>query len=97
MGYLREVTVSGTVGKQVIPTGGVKQATLESVTLTPSGANATIKIRDGGPASASGEVVFFGRAPSAYGSKTFEIEHKFTKGMHVTVIGTNAVAYLDLC
>ena len=93
---LLEVTVSGSVGKQIVATGGQKQASIESVTLTPSGANATIKIRDGGAAAASGEVVFFGRAPSAFGSKTFEICHKFTKGMHVTVIGTNAVAYLEL-
>lgn len=88
---LIEVAVSGAVGKQTIPT--TKQAKLEAITLTPSGANATIKIRDG---NASGEVVLFGRAMSANGSTTFCAEHKFTKGMHVKVIGTNAVAYLEL-
>ena len=90
---LLEVTVSGTVGKQVV--AKTAQTEMKAIVLSPSGANATIKIRDqhGG---ASGEVVLFARAPSAYGSKTLKVCHKFTKGMHVTVIGTNAVAYLDL-
>lgn len=88
-----QVAVSGTVGKQVFKTSGknLNQAYLKSVLLTPSGANATVKIRDG---NASGEVVFFGRAPSAFGTKEMEVEHKFTKGMHVVVIGANAQAYL---
>jgi len=88
---LIEVAVSGAVGKQTIPV--TKQTELEGFTVTPSGANATIKIRDG---NASGEVVFFGRVLSAFGSKHFCAEHKFTKGMHVKLIGTNAVAYLEL-
>lgn len=88
---LIQVAISGTVGKQVYPTN--RQIELESITLTPSAANATIKIRDG---NASGEVVFFGRATSAYGSRTFEVCHNFTKGMHVKVIGTLAEAYLDI-
>ena len=91
MSYLREVAVSAAVGKQVIPTN--KKAELCALFLTPSGANATIKIRDG---NASGEVVFFGRVLSAFGTMSFELEHKFTKGMHVKIIGANAVAYLDL-
>lgn len=93
---LKQVTISGSVGKQVSPVGGVSQIQVCGLILTPSGANATVKIRDGGAASTSAEVVFFGRAPSAYGSKYFEFEHKFTKGCHVTVIGTNAEAYLDI-
>lgn len=88
---LLEVAVSGTVGKQTIPT--TTKAKLCGLTLTPSAANATIKIRDG---NASGEVVFFGRATSAFGSEDFKAEHYFTKGMHVKVIGANAVAYLVL-
>jgi hypothetical protein len=94
---LVEVTVSGTVGKQIYPVSGSNKtygAKLDGLFLTPSGANATIKIRDG---NASGEVVFFGRATSAFGTKDFpEAEHRFTKGMHVKVIGANAVAYLNL-
>lgn len=88
---LLQVTVSGSVGKQVFPTTMQKEVC--GITLTPSGANATVKIRDG---NASGEVVLFARAPSAQGSKFFEFEHKFSKGMHVKVIGTNAEAYLDI-
>lgn len=88
---LKEVAVSGAVGKQTIPT--TQGVSLKSVSLTPSGANATIKIRDG---NASGEVVYFARALSAFGTKEWEVCHKFTKGMHVKVIGTNAVAYLEL-
>lgn len=92
---LVQVAVSAAVGKQVFKTSGnnTYKVDLDGVTLTPSGANATIKIRDG---NASGEVVFFGRAPSAFGSKTFEVDHPFTKGMHVLVAGTNAQAYLDI-
>ena len=83
------VAVSGTVGKQVVPT--TKQTELAYVALTPSAANATVKVKDG---DANGEVVFFGRATSANGTAQFEVCHKFTKGMHVTVIGTNAQAYV---
>ncbi len=92
---LQLVAVSGSVGKQVFTTSGanLKPVELSKVILTPSGANATVKIRDG---NASGEVVLFARAPSAYGSKEIEVCHKFTKGMHVMVIGTNAQAYLDI-
>lgn len=87
-----EVAVSGSVGK-FIATAPSGKISLDSVTLTPSAANATIKIRDG---NASGEVVFFGRAPSAYGSKTWCVDHDFTKGCHVKVIGSNAVAYVEI-
>lgn len=90
---LLEVTVSGTVGKQVIPT--TQQVKLCGLTVTPSAANLTIKIRDG---NASGEVVFYAVAPSAAPKRSynFEVEHKFTKGMHVKVIGAANVAYLEL-
>lgn len=89
---LLQVTISGTVGKQVIPT--TTKAKLRGFYLTPSAANATVKIRDG---NASGEVVFFGRATSAHGTRAFEeSEHFFAKGMHVKVIGTLAEVYLVL-
>lgn len=90
---LLEVLVSGTVGKQTIPT--TQQATLKGVIVTPSAANLTIKIRDG---NASGEVVFYAVAPSAAPKRSyeFEVDHKFTKGMHVKVIGAANVAYLVL-
>ncbi len=90
---LLEVTVSGTIGKQTIPTN--RQATLRSVLITPSAANATIKIRDG---NASGEVVFYAVIPSAAPKRSysFRANHNFTKGMHVKVIGAANVAYLEL-
>lgn len=93
MGMLQLVAVSGTVGKQVIPAGDNSQVTLEGVTLTPSAANASIKIRDG---NASGEVVFYARLSATANSRTFEVCHKFTRGMHVKVLGTNAQAYIDI-
>lgn len=101
IGMLLQVAVSGTVGKQVVATpvsGGTKNAVtskahLRGIVLSPSAANCTLKIRDG---NASGEVVFFGRALSAFGSQPFEVDHAFTKGMHVKVIGALAEAYLVL-
>lgn len=92
---LLEVTVSGSVGKQTFATAGAP-AILKGLALTPSGANATIKIRDG---NASGTVVFFGRAPSAQGTLVWDFSgegKRFDKGMHVKVVGANAVAYLEL-
>ena len=86
---LLQVTISGTIGKQVISTSN--QGSLKCVALTPSAANATIKIRDG---NASGEIVLFARATSANGTLIIPVAHKFTKGMHVKVIGTLAEAYL---
>ena len=83
------VEVSGSVGKQVIPT--TTQCCVESVIITPSAAVGTVKIRDG---NASGEVVFYGMAPNAGGTIQCNIDHKFTKGLHVKVIGANAQAYL---
>lgn len=84
-----QVAVSGSVGKQVFPT--TRKVQLCNLILSPSGANASVKVRDG---NASGEVVFFGRAPSAQGTLGWDVDHNFTKGMHVLVLGTNAQAYL---
>lgn len=94
MSILKLVAVSGSVGKQVFTSA--QKVILKKIFLTPSGANATIKIRDG-QAPTSAEIVFFGRATSAHGTKTFEYEKvPFNKGLHVTVIGSNAQAYLEL-
>ena len=91
---LIQVTVSGTVGKQVIPAN--RDTVLRSIILSPSGANSTIKIRDGA-APVSADIVFFGRALSAQGAQQFKVNNmRFDKGLHVTVIGTNAQAYLDI-
>ena len=93
MAQLKLVAVSGTVGVQVF--AATRPVVLKSFILTPSGANATLKIRDGA-APTSAEIVFFGRAPSAHGSKQFDLcgGMRFDKGCHVTVIGTNAQGYL---
>lgn len=91
---LKQVVVSGTVGKQVFAT--TAPTVLKGFAFTPSGANSTIKIRDG---NASGEVVFFGKYLSAQGTKEHlfpESGMRFDKGMHVKVIGANAEAYLYL-
>jgi len=95
MSILELVPVSGTVGVAV--RGTARQSVLKSITLTPSGANATVKVREG--ITSAGTVVFFGRAPSAQGSKQFELDEsgvRFDHGLHVTVIGTNAQAYVEL-
>lgn len=88
---LKQVTVSGSVGKQVF--GTTTKALLRGFAFTPSGANATIKIRDG---NASGDVVFFGRFLSAFGTRDVCLDEPvpFQKGMHVKIIGANAEAYL---
>ena len=90
---LLEVAISGTVGKKTIPT--TQQVRLKGVLITPSAANATVKIRDG---NASGDVVFYAVVPSAAPkrSEIYHVDHKFTKGMHVKVLGTANVAYLVL-
>ena len=91
---LLEVTISGAVGKQVVSKTNA-QAELRGIVLSPSGANASVKIRDqhGG---VSGEIVIFTRALSAQGSQYYKVCHKFTKGMHVTVLGGSSTAYLEL-
>ena len=90
---LQEVAVSGAVGKRITPTSGGRSVKLLGLTLTPSAANATIKIREG----LSG-TVYFARALSASGSLpiVFSEPMRFDHGLHVTVIGSNAVAYLEL-
>ncbi len=89
---LKQVTVSGTVGKQVFAT--TAPALHKAFAGTPSAANVTIKIRDG---NASGDVVFFGKYLSAQGTKEHLFSRegvRFDKGMHVKLIGVLAEAYL---
>lgn len=96
MSILKLVAVSGSVGKQVY--AATKPVVLKSIFLTPSAANATVKIRDGA-APVSAEIVFFGKAASAFGTRHFPLSEggmRFDKGLHVTVIGTAAQAYLEL-
>lgn len=93
---LKQVAVSGTVGKQIYTSA--KRVILKGLALTPSGANATIKIRDG-QAPTSAEIVFFAKAHVSGGTREFTFGEegvRFDKGLHVTVIGTAAQAYLYL-
>ncbi len=104
MSDIKQVAVSGTVGKQVFPTSsavkdysgnvvGPAMVRLEAIYLTPSAANATITIRSG---NASGDVKLFARATSATGTLVIHgmEDAVFNRGMHVKVIGTLAQAYL---
>lgn len=92
---LKLVAVSGTVGKQIYTSA--RQVTLKKLFLTPSGANASVKIRDG-QAPTSAEIIFFAKAHVSGGTREFCFDDgvKFTRGLHVTVIGTAAQAYLLL-
>jgi len=88
----RQVTVSGTVGKQVFATtyGSVL---LRGLNLSPLSAAAYVAVRDG---NASGTVVVEHHAVSN-DSKPLIFPGKgrlFRNGMHVKVLGTNAKCYL---
>jgi hypothetical protein len=92
---LKPVAVSGTVGKQICTS--TRKVILKKIFLTPSAVNATVKVRDG-QAPTSAEIVFFGRAHTSGGTKEFCFQEgvRFDNGLHVTVIGTLAQAYLLL-
>lgn len=87
------VAVSGSVGTQVFKTSGknLNQAKVKGIIITPSAANTTLKIRDG---NASGEVVFYARLSATANSQFYEVNHKFTKGLHAKLLGAAAQAYL---
>lgn len=84
----KEVTVSGSVGKQAFAT--TDNVILQSVILTAVSA-ATVVIRDG---NASGDVMLDASTPAAT-SRSFPLYGiRFDKGMHVKVTGTNSKCYL---
>lgn len=87
----KSVTISGTVGKQVYPITGV-HVRLRGLTLSPLSASAYVKIRHG---NASGDVIVE-HSVLANHSEPLEFEGgiSFSRGMHVKVLGTNAVCYL---
>ncbi len=94
---LIKVAISGSVGKQVVPT--TKQGTLYGMAVHLSAANTTVAIREGGGPAASGDVVFFYRGMSAqtrFQHINFPAPVKFTRGLHVLVLGGAAEAYLYL-
>ena len=95
---LKQVTVSGAVGKQVFPTSGNGKSNVLHGFLfrAGTGVTATCTIRDG---NASGEVMAEVIVPSNNSHDfLFTGDHgvRFDKGMHVKVIGASAAAYLYL-
>lgn len=92
---LKQVTVSGSVGKQVFPVTGQPTLLHGFLFRAGTGVTATCTIRDG---NASGEVVADVIVPSNNSHDFKFSDHcvRFDKGMHVKVIGTNAAAYLYL-
>jgi len=90
----KEVTVSGTVGKQVYPTSGNgKNVNLKGFLLCALSAKARVVIRDG---HASGDVRFQGSCVSGGSLPVLLTEEgeRFDRGMHVKVLGTGAACYL---
>ena len=92
----KQVTVSGSVGKQVLAITGQPARLHGFLFRAATGVTGTCTIRDG---NASGEVVAEVIVPSN-NSHDFKFDDDagilFSKGMHVKVIGTNAAAYLYL-
>lgn len=84
----QEVTVSGSVGKQVF--ASTKKVILKSVIVNAVSA-ATVTIRDG---NVSGDTKLTLSVPAG-NSDQFDLgRERFDKGMHVKVIGTNSKCYL---
>lgn len=90
MAESKEITPSGTVGKQVFAT--TVQKVLCSVVVTPGTTSAAVVvIRDG---NASGDVRLTATSP-ANESRQIEMDGlRFDRGMHVKVTPSNAKAYL---
>lgn len=88
----KSVAISGTVGKQVFATT-YGEVLLRGVNLSPVSAAAFVRIRDG---NASGAIMYEGSVvANGFHAVQFPgLGLKFNNGMHVKVLGTNAVAYL---
>jgi hypothetical protein len=85
----KEVTVSGTVGKQVF--SSIQLVTVKSVIIAGVTSGALVTIRDG---NASGTVVLTAGA-TKYDSVSHDLGNtRFDKGMHVKVLGTGSICYL---
>jgi len=91
MSELKEVTVSGSVGKQVFPS--TRPVKVRSVILVAVSA-AVATIRDG---NNSGEVKLVTIGPAGNTNQVvFDPCVRFDKGMHVKVIGTSSKVYLEI-
>lgn len=94
----KQVTVSGAVGKQVYNTNlatsavGTQEQVLRGLTLYSPTSAGIVTIRSG---NASGRVILEAAAV-ANDSKNFLLKEgiRFDDGMHVKVIGLDAVCYL---
>ena len=92
MSVLKEVAISGSVGKQVFADSD-EPVILENVIATAGGASAVVvTVRDG---NASGDVKLIAKSQAAV-ARPFRLGNgvRFDKGMHVKVIGTGGLAYL---
>lgn len=90
----KSVSISGTVGKQVFPTSGYgNKVILNGLNLSPLSAAAYVKIRHG---NASGDIVYEGSVPANQTIPVLFSQEGFAfhRGMHVKVLGTNAICYL---
>lgn len=91
MSALKEVTISGSIGKQSF--GSTEPVILESLIATGGAASAVVvTVKDG---NASGDTVLTIRSQATV-SRDMRLGRgvRFDKGMHVKVIGTGGVAYL---
>lgn len=91
--YTKQVTVSGTVGKQVFAANMSAKMILRGYIISPVSAAANVTIRHG---NASGDVIVQQSAP-ANDSKSVIFEGPgiaFSRGTHVKVLGTGAACYL---
>lgn len=99
MSILKEVTVSGTVGKQVYrdsvaaaaASGEIQKVVLKSVIIAGITSGALVTIRSG---NASGDVLLTAGAVK-YDSRSHCLHDvRCDKGLHVKVLGTGSICYL---
>ena len=89
MADIRQVAVSGAVGKQVF--ASTEQSIVEHLILDAPTSAATVEVRE---ANASGLMKMSLSVPAGQTKDVPMGDHRFDTGMHVEVIGLNAKAYL---
>ena len=88
MSEIKQVTVSGSVGKQVFSSS---QPVILNGVIVDAVSAATLTIRDG---ESSGDVKLTASVPGG-NSRNFQVgKVRFDKGMHVKITGTNSKCYL---
>jgi len=91
MSELKEVGISGAVGKQVF--ASTKPVILKSVITTSTVSAGTIIVRDG---NASGDVRLTIVQPINSSSQKSLDGKRFDRGMHVKVTGIGSLTYLEI-